>query len=157
MAKIRYTKHIAIQNTEINPTYTQSKFVDPTWFFSDLVQWTKSKRKTTTATSCASFCRQAWTKMADDEAVWRWRLSSEELGEPRFQLRLRWVAPPRLQQPTPLRRQTRLCKPSSLPPASMPTTKHAGSRAPSRETQSPARGGRRRKFSTRRVVDPSRE
>jgi hypothetical protein len=146
MAEIRYTKHIAIQNTVINPTYTQSKYVDPTWFFSDLVRWTESKRKTTTAMSCASFCRQPWTKTADDEAVWRWRLSSEELGEPRFQLRLRWVAPPRLEEPTPLRRQTRSRKPSSLPASSMLAAKHARSRAPPRETQSPARGGRRRKF-----------
>jgi hypothetical protein len=37
-------------------------------------------------------------------------------------------------------------KPSSLPPASMPAAKHAGSRARPREMQSPARGRRRRKF-----------
>jgi hypothetical protein len=36
--------------------------------------------------------------------------------------------------------------PSSLPACSMPAAKHAGSRAPPRETQSPARGGRRRMF-----------
>jgi hypothetical protein len=146
MAEIRYTKHIAIQNTVINQTYTHSKYVDRTSFFSDLVRWTESKRKTMAATSCASFCRQAWTKSADDEAVWRWRLSSEEPGEPRFQLRLWWVAPPRLQEPTPLRRQTWPRKPSSLPPASMPAVKHAGLRAPPQEKQSPSCGGRRRKF-----------
>ena len=123
----------------INRTYTQSKYVDPTWFFSDQVRWTESKRMTTVAKSCASFCRQPSTKMEDDEAVWRWRLSSEELGEPRFQLRLRWVTTRRLQEQSSLRRQTRPRKPSSLPPASMPAAKHARLRAPPREMQSPAR------------------
>jgi hypothetical protein len=93
-----------------------------------------------------SFCRQALTKSADDEGVCRWRPFDDELGEPHFQHRLRWVTTRRLQEQSPLRRQTRTCKPSSLPPTSMPAAKHAGSRAPHREMQSSARGGRRRKF-----------
>jgi hypothetical protein len=146
LAQIRYTKHITIQITVINQKYTQWIYVDRTLFFSDLVRWSKSKRKTTAATSFASFCRQAWMNSADDEVVCRWRLSGDELGEPRFQLRLRWVATRRMQELSPLRRQTCPRKPSSLPPASMPATKHAGSRARPREMQSPARGRKRRKF-----------
>jgi hypothetical protein len=144
LAQIRYTKHITIQITVINRKYTQWIFIDRTSFFSDLVRWSESKRKTTT--SFASFCRQAWTNSADDEGVCRWRLSGNELGGPRFQLRLRWVATRRLQEQSPLRCQTRPRKPSSLPPASMPAAKHAGSRAQPREMQSLARGRRRRKF-----------
>jgi hypothetical protein len=146
MSEIRYRKHIAYQNTVINRTYMQSKYVDSTWFFSDLVRWIESKRMTTTAKSCSSFCRQPTTKTADDEAVWRWRLSSEEMGEPRLQLPLRRLAPTRLQEPRLVHRQTRPRNPSSLPSSSMSAAKHAGSRAPPRETQSPARGGRRRMF-----------
>ena len=146
LAQIRYTKDITIQITVINRKYTQWIFVDRTSFFADLVRWSESKRKTTAATTFASFSHQAWTNSAADEGVCRWRLSGDELGEPRFQLRLRWVATRRLQELSPLRRQTCPRKPSSLPPASMPATKHAGSRARPREMQSPARGRRRRKF-----------
>jgi hypothetical protein len=148
------------QNMVINRTYTQSKYVDPTWSFSNLVRWTESKRMTTVAKSCASFCCQPSMKTANDEAVWQWRLSSEELGEPRFQLPLRWLAPPRLQEPRSLRRQTRPHNPSSLLASSMPAAKHAGSRAPPREMQSPACRGRRRMFqrggSSIRLADSAR-
>jgi hypothetical protein len=112
----------------------------------DLPRWTESKRKTTVATSFSSFCRQPWTKSADDEAFCRWRLSGDEQGETGLDLRLRWVARPRFEGVRALRRQTRLRMPASRPPASMSATKHAGSRARPREMQSPARGRRRRKF-----------
>jgi hypothetical protein len=46
----------------------------------DLARWSEWKTKTTAATSFASFCRQPWTKSADDEAVCRWRLSGDEVG-----------------------------------------------------------------------------
>jgi hypothetical protein len=80
-------------------------------------------------------------KSADDEAVCRWRLSGDELGETRLDLRLRWAARPRFEVVRALRRQTRHRTPASRPPASMPAAKHAGSRARPREMQSPARGG----------------
>jgi hypothetical protein len=133
-------------NTVMNEYYTQWICVDPTSVFVDLPRWTESKRKTTAATSFSSFCRQPWTKSADDEAVCRWRLYGDELGETGLDLRLRWVARPRFEVVRALRRQTRHRTPASRPPASMPAAKHAGSRARPREMQSPARGRRRRKF-----------
>jgi hypothetical protein len=130
----------------MNQYYTQRICVDRTSVFADLARWTESKRKMTAATSFSSFCRQPWTKSADDEAVCRWRLSGDELGEPRLELRLRWVVRPRIEVVRALRRQTRHRTPASRPPASMPAAKHAGSRARPREMQSLARGRRRRKF-----------